>query len=236
MFVFGGSCHEVSQCRRSYLSQRDLIAHIRHRHEKEGSTIPDSELQQGLRLPFINGNTNMAAGQPPISMPSASQANPLNPVMMPAMPPPAQPPIFVDANRMPILPSQPQFQPMPQPLPQPMPQSMPQPMPQNMPIPQPQYQPQAYIPHSQYQGIPQPQQSPNMPNAQPQVPRPEDMQVRTSVPIPPVVQPHSAPPPPPPPPQGEWRGGPPNQMTGNPPQDWSQQGRTGNYQTQNYYK
>lgn len=281
--TYGGSSQEISQCRRSYLSQRDLIAHIRHRHEKEGSTIPDSELQQGLGLP-VNGTTNMMVQQPPINMPSASQANPINPVMMPGMPPQGQPPMFVDANRMPIHP-QPQFQQMSQPLPQGMPQprpqamqptmqqmqqtmaqSMPQPMPQSMPhsmpqsmpqpmpptmpqsmpqampqsipqpmpqamsIPQAQYQPQSYIPHSQYQNIP-PQQPQSIPNNQPQVPRPEDMQGRTSGPMPPAQQQV----PPPPPPHGDWRGAPQPPMTGT-PADWVQPGRTGNYQPQNFYK
>merc|ERR1712002_606209 len=124
---------------------------------------------------------------PPMSIPNASQASGLdNPVMMPAMPPPAQP-IFVDANRMPLLPSQP-FPPMPQ----------------SMPMAQTQYQTPAYMPQSQgqYQGMPQPQQAPNMQqSSQPQVQRPDD--IRTSVSMPAV----QAPPPPPPPPQGEWRGG-----------------------------
>lgn len=210
---FGGSSHGVSECRRSYLSQRDLIAHIKHRHEKEGSTIPESELlsQQGVvRMPFINGGPNMVV-QPPMSISNASQSNGLsNPVMIPAMPPPSQP-IFVDANRMPMIPSQP-FQPMQQ----------------SIPLGQSQYQTSAYIPQSQgqYQGMP-PQPQP--PPTQPQVPRPDDMQVRTSVALPAV----QAPPPPPPPPQGEWRGG--NQIPPN-AQDWASQGRTGNYQAQQYYK
>ena len=248
---YGGSCHEASQCRRSYLSQRDLIAHIKHRHEKEGSTIPDSELlQQGLRLPFLSNNgsvaptntTNIILQQQPAlsaaavvsSVPSSVAPNPpMNPVMMSAMPPPAQPhpppPMFaMDGNRLPMLPSQPQFQPMPQPL-QPHP-GMPPPQTMGMaPPPQAGYPPAGYIPHSQYQAMP-PQQPTN--NPQQQQPRPEDMRTSGG---PMQSQP------PPPPPQGEWRGGPPpNQMGGNPPppqQDWNQQARTGNYQPQqNYYK
>ena len=40
MFVcsFGGSRYGISGCRRSYLSQRDLHAHIKRRHQAEGST------------------------------------------------------------------------------------------------------------------------------------------------------------------------------------------------------
>ena len=35
---FGGSRYGISGCRRSYLSQRDLHAHIKRRHQAEGST------------------------------------------------------------------------------------------------------------------------------------------------------------------------------------------------------
>ena len=35
---FGGSRYGISGCRRSYLSQRDLHAHIKRRHQAEAST------------------------------------------------------------------------------------------------------------------------------------------------------------------------------------------------------
>jgi len=213
---FGGSRHGVSECRRSYLSQRDLIAHIKHRHEKEGSTIPESELmrQQGVvAMPFLNTTPTANMLVPPsLSMPSTSQAN--GHVIMPRMP--TQPAMFVDTTRMPIMPSQPQFQ-----------TQMP---PQNMPMSQPQFQqpPPPYMPpppqgQAQYPGMPpQPPQQPAQPQGGQQQQRGEEIQGRNNVE-----------PPPPPPPQGDWRGG--NQMPSNGQQDWGNQGRSGNYQGKPYY-
>eukprot|EP00795_Rhopilema_esculentum_P002396 gene2396-18040_t len=59
---FGGSRHGISGCRRSYLSQRDLLAHIKHRHQKDGIPHSDADTfakrldertQQTARMPFL---------------------------------------------------------------------------------------------------------------------------------------------------------------------------------------
>ncbi|XP_047122663.1 E3 ubiquitin-protein ligase Hakai isoform X1 [Hydra vulgaris] len=94
---FGGNRNITSGCRRSYLSQRDLIAHIRHRHEKEGSTILENELLRQQGMPIFSIPPNLIA--PPGMNLRASNAV----VIAGLAPNRQQQAIFVDANRMPIL-------------------------------------------------------------------------------------------------------------------------------------
>jgi len=109
---FNGSRNGVSECRRSYLSQRDLIAHIKHRHEKEGSSIPEAELlrQQGaLRMPFFANapnasGTNVLLNTLPTSNPAAAATGLQNTMVIaaPGVQAGSQQ-IFVDANRLSLL-------------------------------------------------------------------------------------------------------------------------------------
>ena len=127
---YGGSRNGTSGCRRSYLSQRDLIAHIKHRHEKEGSNLPEAELirQQGaLRMPYFTA-TNAAAGVAAVpgggaggnilinTIPTSTHAGLQNTMVLQ---PAGSQQIFVDANRLSLLQqtgqvAQVQLQPLPQ--------------------------------------------------------------------------------------------------------------------------
>lgn len=210
---FGGSRNGVSGCRRSYLSQRDLIAHIKHRHEKEGSSIPDSELmrQQGVvRMPFLNAPPGMIV-QPGISMQNTAQSTGLgNAVVLTGLQPGTQQPIVVDPNRVPLLMgAQAQFSSLPQ----------------GITLTQPQFQGAAYIPHSQnqFQTIPT-QISTGLQSAQANAPRQADLQSSGMTRVTAPQQGISIRS------QADWRN---NAIpTG---QDWSNQGRSGNY-PQSYYK
>ncbi|XP_066922363.1 E3 ubiquitin-protein ligase Hakai-like [Clytia hemisphaerica] len=111
---YGGSRNGTSGCRRSYLSQRDLIAHIKHRHEKEGSNLPEAELirQQGaaaLRMPYfanaqaVTGGSsapgsNLIINPIPTSNPAAVSGIQNTMVIQPG-----SQQIYVDPNRLSLL-------------------------------------------------------------------------------------------------------------------------------------
>lgn len=100
---FGGSRNGVSGCRRSYVSQRDLIAHIKHRHEEEGSNLQELELlrpQQTGRVPFLQTQQGLIVHP----LQNSNQPPSLgNAVVIAGLQANNQQPIFVDANRMPLI-------------------------------------------------------------------------------------------------------------------------------------
>lgn len=214
--TFGGSRNGVSGCRRSYLSQRDLIAHIKHRHEKEGSSIPEAELlrQQGaLRMPFLtapNMMMNIATSNP--TAPTAPLASPM---VLTGVQPGTQQPIFVDPSRLPLLQGA---------------QVQLQTLPQAMTLTQTQYQgtAAAYLPQQQQysglqsgQGAGQRPPSDIHPNAPPgNLGRMNQSQQQLTMHAPQHPSQHSS--------QGDWRG--------NQNQEWasSNQGRSGGQPP--YYK
>lgn len=77
---FGGSRYGISGCRRSYLSQRDLHAHIKRRHQTDGAAIISGDLSAEYAGDL---KRNMPAYPGPIAS---------GPMMREALPPqPAQP-------------------------------------------------------------------------------------------------------------------------------------------------
>ena len=125
--TFGGSKHGTSGCRRSYLSQRDLLAHIKHRHQKDGLPRSDADTfaktldertQQTARMPFLG-----APFLPSNIRPSYGQVNPqqmaVDNRMLQGMPPREQ--VFMEGQRLPMMgqfpqPAPPQqFRPLTQP-------------------------------------------------------------------------------------------------------------------------
>jgi len=100
---FGGSRNGVSGCRRSYLSKRDLVAHIKHRHEKEASNMPDSEVslqQPNIRMPFFQAQLPHPVG---MNLQNPNQVPGGNTVVLAGIQSGGQQQIFVDANRMPLI-------------------------------------------------------------------------------------------------------------------------------------
>eukprot|EP00794_Sanderia_malayensis_P006258 gene6258-6977_t len=118
---FGGSRHGISGCRRSYLSQRDLLAHVRHRHQKDG--IPNSDadvtakrlterVQQTANVPYLGTNTQQFTpamirpnfAPPPQQAPQPPVRMPIDNRMMPAgMPPPSRDQMVFEGQRIPMM-------------------------------------------------------------------------------------------------------------------------------------
>ena len=209
--TFGGSRNGVSGCRRSYVSQRDLIAHIKHRHEKEDSNIQELEiLQQTGQISFLQ-NQQQGLIVHPLQNPG-QQAALGNAVVIAGIQTGNQQPIFVDANRMPLITNaQGRFQSLPQ----------------GMALTQTQFPNTAYIPQSrsQFQGMNNPiPQTANLQTSQHPSSRSEIQPPNSSS----EVRLGSSQVPP----QGDWR-----TVSGGiqpPAQEW-QQNRSSNYQQQ-YYK
>lgn len=92
--TYGGAKHGVSGCRRTYLSQRDLQAHINHRHLRQGGPEPPPPKTQqqvvGPPLPVNQQQQQQSAhvGQPPMQPPAGHQPLPGTyvPVTAPSQP------------------------------------------------------------------------------------------------------------------------------------------------------
>lgn len=127
MCTFGGSKHGISGCRRSYLSQRDLLAHIKHRHQKDGIPRSDADsfakklderTQQTARMPFL-GTPFMQTNIRPNFGQMNPQQIPVSNRMLQGMPPREQ--VFLEGQRLPMMGQFPQaappqqFPPMAQP-------------------------------------------------------------------------------------------------------------------------
>lgn len=99
---FGGSRYGISGCRRSYLSQRDLHAHIKRRHQQsDGAVIGAGDLSGEYAADL---KRDMPAYTGPItSGPMMRDALPLQPVP-PERPFPVLPPMV---NNRPMLPTMP---------------------------------------------------------------------------------------------------------------------------------
>ena len=125
--TFGGSKHGYSGCRRSYLSQRDLLAHIKHRHQKDGIPRSDADTfaktldertQQTARMPFLGAPFLPSNMRPPFA-PVNPQQIPVDGRMLQGMPP--REPVFMEGQRLPMMGQFPQaappqqFQPLTQP-------------------------------------------------------------------------------------------------------------------------
>ena len=125
--TFGGSKHGTSGCRRSYLSQRDLLAHIKHRHHKDGIPRSDADTfakaldertQQTVRMPFLGAPFIPSNIRPPFGQVNPPQLTVDN-RMLQGMPPREQ--VFMEGQRLPMMGQFPQaappqqFQPLTQP-------------------------------------------------------------------------------------------------------------------------
>lgn len=105
--TFGGSKHGISGCRRSYLSQRDLLAHIKHRHEKDGIPRSDADNfakkldernQQMARMPFLGAPFMQTNFRPTYAQVNPQQQLPVGNRMLQGLPPREQ--VFMEGQRL----------------------------------------------------------------------------------------------------------------------------------------
>jgi len=101
--TFGGSRNGASGCRRSYLSQRDLIAHIKHRHEKDGTAGADVDIlkqQPNSRMAYFTQPQPLVMQSQINIQPAAPAAQVSNPVIIASLQPGARQTLIT--NRMPM--------------------------------------------------------------------------------------------------------------------------------------